>query len=455
MDTKEEKEEKTDVVEEKVELDGEALKAISDKVAEQMKADMAGVAKEAAEKAAEAVLAKLETVDKKAVVDGEAKEGADKGTTEKLGTIKVKAFDSAGGDIGEIEVESKFAHESKEMRLLKAARALVTGDILSLEEYKKDALAVREKSGYANETTDADGAVLVPYPDFDTTVHENLPKYGVAAANATIRTVAGNEVKQIGLSAGLSFVETAEAGSKSGGKLTLTSATKTLKKYALIVAATDELTEDAAIDFWALVTREMARALAKKQDEITFTDATYGITETTGVITEPVSGAGTTIAWEDLLNAENAIEDGIDSSSYKWFMRRETWNRLIQLKGTTNDHFIAGSLNTAAGWVPNNNNPATPWGTPIVFTRVLNTSVTVPNPGVMAVYGDLSYYTLYTKRGMVVTALREATVTDADGSSLNLALKDATALRFVVRMMGFLNSNDASRFVLVGVGTVS
>ena len=156
-----------------------------------------------------------------------------------------------------------------------------------------------------------------------------------------------------------------------------------------------------------------------------------------------------------MLNAENAIEDGTDSSNYKWFMRRQTWNYLIQTVGTTNDHYIAGSLNTAAGWVPNNNNPATPWGTPIVFTRVLNKASDVPNPGTEAVYGDLSYYTLYTKRGMVVTALREATVKDAGGSDFNLATQDGTALRFVVRLLGFLNANDAPRFVILGVGTVS
>src|SRR3990167_1675921 len=450
---KEKTEEVIDEVEEtKVELDGDALKAISEKVSEGMKTDMAETIKQTVE----ATLASIETVSKKAVVDGEDKEAADKGTSKgELGTIKVKSFDAGGAELGEIEIESKFAHESKEMRLLKAARALASGDLITLNEYKQDAMEVREKANYGNETTDADGAVLVPYPDFETAIHENLPKYGVAAANSTIRTVVSNQVKQIGITNELSFVSTAEAGAKSGGKLAFNSEVKALTKYALIVTATDELTEDSAIDFWGLVTREMARALAKLQDQIVFTNSTSGIAHTSGVITEPVSGAGSTITWGDILNAENAIEDGIDSSNYKWFMRRQTWNYLIQTVGTTNDHYIAGSLNTAAGWVPNNNNPATPWGTPIVFTRVLNKASDVPNPGTEAVYGDLSYYTLYTKRGMVVTALREATVKDAGGSDFNLATQDGTALRFVVRLLGFLNANDAPRFVILGVGTVS
>jgi hypothetical protein len=197
----------------------------------------------------------------------------------------------------------------------------------------------------------------------------------------------------------------------------------------------------------------MARALAKLQDTITFTHATMGIAHTAGVITEPVAGVGATIDWTDLLNAEGAIEDGIDTAGYKWYMRKETWHRLCILRGLLNDHYLSGSLNTA--FVPNPNIPVTPWGTPVVFTRVLDNSVNVPNPGTMAVYGDLSYYTLYQKRGMVVTALKEGIITTAAQETLNLATQDATALRFVVRLLGFLNQNDASRFVILGVGTVS
>lgn len=444
----------TETVEQNVELDEEATEAIADKVEEKVGEKVEEMIQNAVDKATQAVALKMESINKKNIVDVEDKSLADK-VPSKLGTIRLKTFDSSGAEKGEVDVESKFADESKEMRFLKAARALATGDYTTLQSYKEDAMAVRQKVGYMNETTDADGAVLIPYPDFDTTVHENLPKYGVAAANATIRTVAGNQVKQIGISSELSFVATAEAGAKTAAKMTLNAQVKALAKYALIIPATDELTEDSAIDFWGLVTREMARALAKLQDQIVFTNATSGIAHTSGVITEPVSGAGTTITWDDMLNAENAVEDGIDTSGYKWYLRKETWNRLVQLKGTTNDHYLTGSLNTAQGWTPNNNNPATPWGTPIVFTRVLVQSQHAPNPGTIAVYGDLSYYTLYTKRGMVVTALREAVITDADSSSFNLATQDATALRFVVRLLGFLNQNDASRFVILGVGTVS
>ena len=449
-----EKKEEVETVEEKVELDGETVKIISDNVSEGLEEKMSSMAQAAAEKAAEAVAVKMESVTKKNIADIDDKDKADK-LPANLGTIKVKTFDRGDGKVEEIEVESKFAHESKEMRFLKAARALAFGDYNTLQAYREDALAVRKTCGYGSTATDENGGYLVPYPDFETTVHENLPKYGVAATYVTTRTVTGNEVKQIGINTELTFVETAEAGVKSAGKLDINSENRKLVKYALIIPATDELTEDSAIDYWALITREMARAYAKLQDQIVFTHLTMGIAHTTGVITEPVAGAGGTINWTDLLNAENAIEDGINTSGYKWYMRREVWNILVNLVGVTNDHYLSGSLNTMRGWTPNNNDPTTPWGTPIVYTRVLDTSVTVPNPGTMCVYGDLSYYTLYQKRGMVVTALREASIVDSESETINLATQDVTALRFVVRLFGLLNSNDASRFVILGVGTVS
>src|SRR3990167_4372280 len=122
---KEKTEEVVDEVEEtKVELDGDALKAISEKVSEGMKTDMAETIKQTVE----ATLASIETVSKKTVVDGDARDKADKADSDEVGKIKIKSFSADGGEVGEIEVESKFAHESKEMRFLKAAHALASGD---------------------------------------------------------------------------------------------------------------------------------------------------------------------------------------------------------------------------------------------------------------------------------------------------------------------------------------
>lgn len=373
--------------------------------------------------------------------------------------------------LGKKEFSEEIAKMSPAMRFYRAIRAMdpETGNSDELKALNKFAIAsqlearekvVKEKgsaavakTGYANETTAADGSVLIPDAEFVLTVFDNLPSYGVAFKYADVRQTDRTVVRVLSLDSGLTFYSTAEAGVKTGAKLAFAKNEVSLQKYAVIVPATDELSDDAAVDYWNLVTRELTRAYSKKADELVFTDNTYGITNLSGVITENVSGAGTTIKWDDLLDTEAKLEDDIDTSGYKWFMRKETWYRLIETKGVTNDHYLAGSI--ADGWVPQPNQPGTPWGTPIVFTRVLPTSNSVSSNDAFAVYGDLSNTMLYNKRGMALKMLTEATVVDSEGSNLNLATQDASAMRAVVRMLHICPKGNRGKFGVLGTGTVS
>lgn len=424
-----------------IEIDEAAEKALIEKMTEGVTPVIEKSVKDAIEANNEALLEKLmtkiDTPAKKKIAKGEDPEAdedeADADDPVKKG-IAAKLFTKA-------EVE-----ESKEMRFFKAARALAEGDTTEVKRYNALTAALRTKAGYASEGNTGDGGALVPDPEFDTTVYENLPKYGVAFQYADVRQTTRNQVRFLSLDSGLEFYETAEAGVKKGAKLSFSKALVDLKKYAVIVPATDELTDDAAIDFWNLVTKELSRAYAKKADEITFTHATSGITNTTGVITEPVSGGGTTITWDDLLTAEGAGEDDQDSSGARWFMRKETWFRLAQTKAAGDGHYF---------FQPNPNSPATPWGTPVTFTRVLPKTTEVSANDALAVYGDLDNYVLYNKKGMALKVLTEATIVDSEGTNFNLATQDGTAMRAVVRMLGKLPKGNASKFVVLGTGTVS
>lgn len=316
-------------------------------------------------------------------------------------------------------------------------------------------LELAQKAGYGNETTASDGSVLVPDADFVTTLYDNLPNYGVAFSDANVRQTDRTAVRVISLDSGLTFFSTAEAGVKTSAKLAFSKNEVSLQKYAVIVPATDELTEDAAIDYWAIVTQELTRAYALLADQITFTNSVTGITNLSGVLTENVSGAGTTISWNDLLDSQAKLEDDLDESDYKWYMRKETWYRLVETKGVTNDHYLAGSLNTATGWVANINQPTTPWGTPVKFTRVLPTSNAVSANDAFAVYGNLKNYLLYNKSGMALKMLTEATIIDQASQSTNLATQDLSAMRAVVRLLGICPNGNRAKFVVLGTGTVS
>lgn len=461
---------KPDVIEEELELDEKAVTALVDKTKEAVlpelqegiKATVDSSVKEAVEAGTKDVLdqylAKTEEIGKKAIADAEAEKIAD---------------DPIAKGIADGNIKEDISKMTPAMRFFRAMKALTEEDYGTLKHFNRFSLASQakaraevekkgqdavSKTGYANETTAADGQVLIPDAEFVSTVFDNLPNYGVAFSDADVRQTDRTSVRVISLDSGLTFYSTAEAGVKTSAKLAFAKNEVSLQKFAVIIPATDELTEDAAIDFWNLVTRELTRAYAKKADELVFTDATYGITNLSGVLIEPVSGAGTTIDWGDLLSGESRVEDDLDTSNYKWYMRKETWFRLIALKGSTNDHYLAGSLNTN-GWVANPNAPTTPWGTPVKFTRVLPRSGGTVEPvgsnDAFAVYGDLKNCLLYNKRGMQVKMLTEATVVDSEGSNLNLATQDASAMRAVIRMLHICPKGSRSRFVVLGTGTVS
>lgn len=426
-----------------------SVKEIVDKtVADSVKEGTESVLDKYLEKTEEAQKKAVEAEAKKNIKDDPIAKGVEAGDfTQEIAKMSpamrfyraMRALDPENGNLEELKELNKYAIASQLKK---------RGEIFSKKGYE----AV-QKTGYANETTAADGSVLIPDAEFVTTVFDNLPSYGVAFQFADVRQTDRTSVRVLTLDSGLSFYSTAEAGVKTGAKLGFAKTEVSLQKYAVIVPATDELTDDAAIDYWNLVTREITRAYAKKADELVFTDTTYGLTNQTGVITQTIGGADGNLTWDDLLDLESKLEDDIDTSNYRWFMRKESWYTLVQTKGSTNDHYIAGSLN--AGWTANINTPTTPWGTPVVFTRVLPTINAVSANDAVAVFGDLRNTLVYNKRGMALKMLTEATVVDSEGSNLNLATQDASAMRAVIRLLHILPKGNRGKFGVIGTGTVS
>lgn len=469
---------------EEVILDEAAQKALVEQTAEAIKPEIENSVKTSVEEAVKAAMESAsKTISDKILADTEEIE---RKAVEKAESAKTSESFLAKG-VADGKIDKDIAEMSPAMRFFNQMKALVEGNGEVLRRYNKACLATQldarakiakekgldfaEKAGYNNEATQADGSVLVPDAEFVTTVYDNLPAFGVALREADVRQTDRTSVRVISLDDGLVFYSTAEAGVKTAAKLTFSKNEVSLQKYAVIVPATDELTQDAAVDYWQLVTRELSRAYARKADEVVFTDPTTGITNLSGVITTPVTGAGTTIKWEDLLTSEGKTEDDLDESNSKWYMRKETWFRLIQKRadsgfasGDAAGLFLYGSLSD--GWVPNPKMPTTPWGREVVFTRVLPTSgglttsgtygsSVVSNNDAFAVYGDLKNYILYNKNGMALKMLTEATIVDQGGATTNLATQDISAMRAVIRLLGICAKGNRSKFVVVGTGTVS
>jgi HK97 family phage major capsid protein len=444
----------------------------------------AKTAEDAATKAAEAVFAKFDTAAKKTVAaDGdEADDAADAADAAKKGMINtditrsvetalVKRYFGDNEALAKdfpLAVKSPYAQMSKEKRFFLGVKALINKDqetIKSLNAFAGELYAIKgfqdgrfsdmaEKAGYANDAVSADGGALVPDPEFNTTVYDNLPNYGVIFAEGNVQTTDHTAVYALSLTGTIQFTNVAEAGAISGTKLSFNRKLTNLIKYAAIVPATSELTEDSIVDYWQIVTNEVSRAYGLVADQQVFTDPTNGILHQTGILTEPIAGGpASTIAWDDLLNAEGSTEDSLDTSDFAWHMRKAVFFKLATTKTSGSGQYFQESLST--GWIPNPNNPTTPWGTPVKFTRVLPKTTEVGANGGLAVYGTLKNTNFYNKNGLAITMLTEATITDAASNSFNLATQDGMALRVVVRILHILPLGNASKFVVLGTGTVS
>jgi HK97 family phage major capsid protein len=463
-----------------IEMTAEMTAELAKQVSESLGLDqkLKETAELAAKAAAEAVLAKFDAPAKKDL--GAADEDGDvtekgvinkdlSGAVEKTLVKRYFGEDATLAKEFESVLKSPYATMSKEKRFFLGVKAIInkdqqtvndlnkfSGDLYALKAYKDGRFDdLKEKAGYANDAVSADGGALVPDPEFNTTVYENLPKYGVIFADGNVQNTDRTAVYALSLTGTIAFTNVAEAGAIAGTKLAFSRKQTNLIKYAAIIPATSELTEDSIIDYWNIVTNEISRAYGLVSDTQVFTDTTNGILHQAGVITQPLisGGAGTTISWDDLLNAEGKTEDMLDTSDFVWYLRKEVFFKLAQSKASGNGQYLAYSM--LGGWAPNPNNPATPWGTPIKFTRVLPKTTEVSANGGMAVYGTLKNTNFYNKNGMALTMLTEAAVTDASGQTFNLATQDGIALRAVVRILHILPVGNASKFVVVGTGTVS
>jgi HK97 family phage major capsid protein len=424
---------KQEQVEETV-LDDAAVKAIADQVA----AGMGDTIKETVDAAVKAAMP-AEKVIKKNVAGGEADGDGD------------GAGDGDGEDTDD-EATKALKALTPQKRLMRAAIALTKGDRASLKALNAIAMANIEKAGYANTDTNADGGYIVADPEFEAEVEKLTLDYGVAFNEADVRNINSNSVKTNKRGSNVTMYETGQGAAKKGTKLTIQQILVELRKFAAIAIATDELVEDAAIDFWAEVTQGFAEERARIADELVFTDdggtlynqtgVGTGILETAGVATETVGSAITSISWDDLLNAEAKVPTKAFKNG-KHYMHRTVWNVLRQTKDS----------GTGAYLLPPMAGLQTPWGTPVVLVDVLRPSTAGLNNVGYTVFGDLKRVKLYVKRGLVLTEGKEATVTDADDNSVNLYEEDMSALRAVTRMVALVKFPEA--FCVIGTGTVS
>jgi HK97 family phage major capsid protein/HK97 family phage prohead protease len=314
---------------------------------------------------------------------------------------------------------------SKEMKFLLYARGVKSGNFSEyLQVVGKDAM----------NTTD-DGVVLPP-AEFVTEITRLEESFGVGRRFATVRrSASGNGIKFLLGDDDVSIYDTAESGVKKSTKLSYDSQTLLWRKFAAILPITDELNEDSAIDLWTDATNRFARAYARQEDQLIFTESDDTGPKNKGITT--VAGTNLVeIANLAALNFEKLVDMifGVPSASGdngRFFLNRTFLGEVMKMKDQ-NDRPL---------WLPGvaSGAPATILNRPYELTEVLN-KVEDADPGeAIMVYGDLKFVTLGERNTLSVKMFDTGIVgdpdeEDQDTNTINLMTQDAQAMRVVKRM---------------------
>ena len=409
-----------------IEIDADVIDAVAAKSTEQVtEALKSQIVIPTADEIATILSEKMESTTKKPVHDDSVIKTASKGTS--------------------------FSQLPKEIRFAKGLIAYKQNDSNGIAEYNSyvsKAWQEVSKSDYQNVTTAADGASLVPDPEFIAEVERLTDEYGVASRLADVRKTDRDSVTLLRGTNEISFTQTGEATAQNAQKLTYAATTASLNKYIATLVFTSEVIEDAAINLWNDAANEIARARAKLFDQLVFTNATSGLlyAPDSGEAwkTQTVGAAITDFSADDAMNARYQVVSNIRSQG-RYFMHPSVWNFLRQTKEATTGGYLFGGVGQSV----------TPMidGVPVELVDVLPSygEITANEP--FALFGDLKRVKLHVKRLLETKVFDSGIVKDAGGTDLNLITQDSWALRATLRAVPQVNFPDA--FVIIGTGTVS
>ncbi len=279
------------------------------------------------------------------------------------------------------------------------------------------------------------GGYLVPV-GYSNRLFEIAREYGIIRRLATVIPMATPELNFPKLDDSTLVFDYVGAGAKkplanaSFGRINL----KTLK-VAGILPITEELIADANVDIMTILTRAMARAMAKFED----TEAFYGV--------------GEPDAFEGIFENSYVPVVSFASGKTKFKDIKTEYEKLSELMDSIDPAFlknarfamnpkIVGYLRTAKDgdgrlfWSPATaGTPENIWNYPVERTEVL------PAPGgteankKFVVFGDFSNIYFGQRQGLAVKMLDQATLIGTDvSSSVSLAQQDMIGIRAVERI---------------------
>ncbi len=283
-------------------------------------------------------------------------------------------------------------------------------------------------------TTDDNGAIIPP-EEFIAEVSRLEEEYGVAARYANVRRTSNNSLRGIKGGDDLEFVKTSELGLKSKQETSYEQFNLTHLEYTGIVPVSDTLLEDSAIDLWGDLTNRFARANAKRQDELIFTendtdDDVYGILNATGTAQLSVGADIDAFDGSDGVDALNEMMYDVPSPSMangRFYLHRTLLGRIQRMKDDDGRHIWQPGIDGGVS--------GTIWGMPYTLTEVMPSLTEIEDGDPFLIFGDLRNSILSMRVPMQTQFFNTGVITDSDGNVLlNLMQQDAQAIRARVRM---------------------
>jgi len=389
--------------EQEIELTDEILKAIADKVVVK-DVDYAEIAKN------------LEAIQKKAL-------------KEEKEANKLKGLGEDGKPL-----ESKYATMSKELFAVGQILAIIKNDQKTLTEMNDFALDtlvakgyVHNKATYLNAGVTADGQAFVPNADLLSDIFTMLPQFSsVAGLLREITLTQGNSLDLSSLTADVIMTEVGtEGGTKAVTKPTLGRPNIAVREFAGIAIITNKLLAQAAQDVYGIVRDSFSRAIARNREILTLTDASSGIVNQVGVVSQVAAATFTTV---DKITVKQvklmpfAVPTASAAGGSYIFSRlllaslsgREdtTGQPVVTIDGTQNGGALSGRFN----------------GYPFVVAETLGTTDAIST--VHAIFGNWGQYGILLRQGDVSSKVFDSgIVVDGGSVSHNLIQQNKVALR--------------------------
>lgn len=303
----------------------------------------------------------------------------------------------------------------------------------------------------AMNTTD-DSAVLPP-TEFIAEVERLEEKYGVARRFAQVRTSTRSSMTLLVGGDDVEIFDTTEGGQKQSSVNSYLPIQILWRKFAGILPITDELEEESAVDLWNDAVNRFARAFAKKEDELVFTESSAvspknkGIMEISGTKVITINGDSIEdLSYDDISKMIYGVPTDSEVNGRFW-LNREILGVIQRIKDLDGRPIWQRAMADGT--------PSTILGKPYEFVEVLpNLAADAPGKA-MFCFGDLKYVTLGDRTGIKIDIFNSGIVGDPDeetqGDDLNLITKDMKAMRAVKRFNAKVRFPKA--FAVCKVGT--